>query len=206
MFLNSYKYAGFTLIELMVTVAVLAILMTLAVPSFQAMVASNISATQANELVVALNKARIEAIKKHRSVVMCASENQIICNSGNGAVIAADKNNWEKGWIIQLLSEENSSCTAATCTYIQQKISSAGSNTIKSINFINFATGRIVFDRMGNVSNPGGTFVVCDYRGATEARAVIVSITGYTKVNEIKTGGALADVVNDNVGADVTCP
>ncbi|MFK5985046.1 MAG: GspH/FimT family pseudopilin, partial [Pseudomonadota bacterium] len=189
MYLMPNKQYGFTLIELMVTVVVLAILISLAVPSFRTMIASNVSATQANELVVALNKARIEAIKKHRNVVMCASENQIRCNSANGAVAAADKDNWEKGWIIQLASEEIKDCSSVACTYVVQKNAFAGSNTIQSINFASAITGRVIFDRMGNVSNPGGTFVVCDSRGVSFARSITVSITGYAKVNEVKTGG-----------------
>ena len=59
---------GFTLLELMVTVAVLAILATVGIPSFVDLVQNNRVTTQANELVTALNVARTEAVKRGRSV------------------------------------------------------------------------------------------------------------------------------------------
>ncbi len=194
---------GFTLIELMVTIAVLAILITLAVPSFQTMLASNISATQANELVVALAKTRIEAMKKHRNVVICSSEDQVRCNSTSAT---ADKDNWEKGWIVQLVSEEAKNCASVSCAYIQQKSSFAGSNTIKSINFTDAADGRVIFSRSASIDSPGGSFVICDSRGASDARVVLLGITGNAKVSERKQGGVSDDIVNDNLGVDITCP
>ena len=54
---------GFTLVELMVTVAVLAILSTIAYPSFQSTIRSNRVATTTNELIASLALARSEAIK-----------------------------------------------------------------------------------------------------------------------------------------------
>lgn len=57
---------GFTLVELMVTVAVLAILSTIAYPSFQSTIRSNRVATTTNELIASLALARSEAIKNTR--------------------------------------------------------------------------------------------------------------------------------------------
>lgn len=59
---------GFTLLELMVTIAVLAILTTIAIPNFRDLVQSNRVTTQANELVSALTFARMEAVKRGRNV------------------------------------------------------------------------------------------------------------------------------------------
>ena len=59
---------GFTLLELMVTIAVLAILATVGVPSFQTLVQNNRVVTQTNELVSVLNVARTEAVKRGRPV------------------------------------------------------------------------------------------------------------------------------------------
>ena len=59
---------GFTLLELMVTVAVAAILATVAVPGFRDLIQNNRVTTQTNELVTALNFARTEAVKRGRPV------------------------------------------------------------------------------------------------------------------------------------------
>ena len=59
---------GFTLLELMVTIAVLAIIATLGVPSFRELIQNNRVTTQTNELVTALNFARAEAVKRGRTV------------------------------------------------------------------------------------------------------------------------------------------
>ncbi|MDW7746179.1 GspH/FimT family pseudopilin [Halomonas sp.] len=69
------KLKGFTLIELLVTIAVIIIMATIAVPSFQNLVASNRFAADYNQILTGLNYARSEAVKRRAdvSVVMSAS-------------------------------------------------------------------------------------------------------------------------------------
>jgi type IV fimbrial biogenesis protein FimT len=81
---------GFTLIELLVTLAVAAILLTVAVPNFQMFVLNNRMASQANDLITALNMARSEAVKRAASVTVCASSNSTSCTG-----------TWEQGWIVR---------------------------------------------------------------------------------------------------------
>ncbi len=65
--------AGFTLVELMVTIFVAAILLAIAVPSFQHITVSSRLTTTANSLVGALNLARMEAIKRNADVQFCGT-------------------------------------------------------------------------------------------------------------------------------------
>jgi len=62
------KSGGFTLIELMITIAVLAILLAFAVPSFQTLITNMTITSAANEITAALQQTRMEAIRRNRSV------------------------------------------------------------------------------------------------------------------------------------------
>lgn len=65
--------SGFTLIELMVTIAVAAVLLGIAVPSFQDMLERNRVAAQTNEVLGGLQMARSEAIRKNATHRFCSS-------------------------------------------------------------------------------------------------------------------------------------
>lgn len=83
------RLRGFTLIELMVTIAVVAILAVVAVPSLVSLVNSNRLTAQANEVMASLQQARMEAIRRNRSVTVCRSLNGTTC---------ADAGTWNR-WI-----------------------------------------------------------------------------------------------------------
>ena len=86
---------GFTIVELMITVAVAAILLIIAVPSFNNIINSNRLTTATNTLVNALNTARMEAIKRNASVQFCSNSTAnntsgnlgAGCGTSSGAVV-----------------------------------------------------------------------------------------------------------------------
>ncbi|HDX8370365.1 TPA: GspH/FimT family pseudopilin [Aeromonas dhakensis] len=84
MFLRS----GFSLIELMVTIALVSILLTLGVPSFSAIMRNMTLTSQANNFVAAINLARSEAIRRNTAVTLSASTSNLT------------QNHWESGWQI----------------------------------------------------------------------------------------------------------
>ncbi len=84
------KLQGFTVVELMITLVVIAILAAVAAPSFVDLLRNNRLASQTNLFATALSLARSEAVKRNVNVVVCKR---------NGA--ACDNNaNWEDGWIV----------------------------------------------------------------------------------------------------------
>ena len=92
------RNAGFTLIELIVTMALAAIILTIGVPSFREALQNNRRATQINEIISTFNIARSEAIKRGVQVTLCKSTNGTSCNTT--ACDASTGNNcWEQGWI-----------------------------------------------------------------------------------------------------------
>ncbi len=80
---------GFTLIELMVTIAVVAILATIAFPSFQTTIRNNRVATSNNEIVAMVNLARSEAIRSGQGGVVCGSSTGASCDGSWAQGIAA---------------------------------------------------------------------------------------------------------------------
>lgn len=68
--LSRQRTRGFTLLELLITMAVVAILAAIAVPSFQNMIATQQVRSAASDLVSALNFARSEAVKRNASVTV----------------------------------------------------------------------------------------------------------------------------------------
>lgn len=71
---------GFTLIELMVTLAVFVILASIAYPSFRSMMRSNRVATASNELIALTNLARSEGIRNGRGGGVCGSTDGTACD------------------------------------------------------------------------------------------------------------------------------
>jgi type IV fimbrial biogenesis protein FimT len=86
--------AGFTMVELMVTVAVASILLAVAVPSFNQMIVSGRLTAQANELVTALSLARSEGIKRNANVTFCRAA------TSNSTVCVTQAGNWQN-WIVR---------------------------------------------------------------------------------------------------------
>ncbi len=68
------KKRGFTLVELMITLAVSAIIVTVAVPSFASFIRSQRASTQANDLLVSLTFARSEALKRGVPISVCSTD------------------------------------------------------------------------------------------------------------------------------------
>lgn len=85
------RHGGFTLVELMVTIAVAAILMAVALPSFQGVMRSNRVSTTTNQMIGALSLARMEAIRNTRGAGVCASADGSTCSAAG---------DWTAGWLV----------------------------------------------------------------------------------------------------------
>ncbi|HLW04150.1 MAG TPA: GspH/FimT family pseudopilin [Azoarcus sp.] len=88
---NRRQNCGFTLIELMLTITVAAVLLGIAAPSFSNMIASWRLTSQTNEMVAAIHLARAEAIKLNRPVMLCRTDD---INDTACAATSADWAHW----------------------------------------------------------------------------------------------------------------
>lgn len=82
---------GFTLVELMIVLVIVAVIMAVAAPGFSTLIERTRLKSFANEVVSSVYLARSEAIKRNAEVRMCASNNGEDCNAGG---------EWHKGWIV----------------------------------------------------------------------------------------------------------
>lgn len=161
-------HAGFTLFELLITVAIATILIGVAVPSFTSMSKSNKMTSIVNELVYSLNIARSEAMKSNRASV-CISSDLATCATTGG---------WTSGWIV--FADLDGDCTV-----------DAGENVIKAVESIKSpntivatpaARRCVTYAGNGFITPPANAptdFVFCDGRtGLTVGRKITVIITG----------------------------
>jgi type IV fimbrial biogenesis protein FimT len=87
------RVRGFTLLELMATLTVAAIILTVGVPSFVSLMQNTRATTHTNALVTALNIARSEATRRGTAVTVCSSTTGTSC-AGAGVT------DWSTGWIV----------------------------------------------------------------------------------------------------------
>ena len=80
---------GVTLLELMITVLVLAVVLAIALPNFGTVIRSNRVATTSNEFMASVAYARSEAMRNNRGAVICPSTNGETCGG-----------TWADGWIV----------------------------------------------------------------------------------------------------------
>ena len=155
---------GFTIIELMITMAVAGILLAVALPSYRDQIKNNCLTTNVNALVTSLQMARSEATKRRATVSVSAS------NSGDAT------NEWGLGWTVWedidndsfIDDVEKIRVVALSCE--TTTIDETGNDSI----FLYRPTGFI---------DSAGTFSVCDDRTAETGRQLNISITGRPNVD-----------------------
>lgn len=99
---------GVTLIELLVSLGILSILLTLAIPSFTDFLISNRIVSNTNDFMATLNFARSEASKRGTFVTVCRSANASTCATDGG-----NDQNWSQGWIV-FVDPDNSGTYSST--------------------------------------------------------------------------------------------
>lgn len=159
--IRSPDQRGFTLIELMVTIAVFAVILAFALPSFNDMTLGSKLRSQANDLVAGAVLARSEAIKRNQSVLLCASSNGTSCTGA-----------WSDGWIVM---------SGATVIMSHPAAENGFLITSAQTSFTFQPTGA------GVTPTPSApTFVVCRATPSVggQEREVTISVTGRASVEQ----------------------
>ena len=129
--MNGQFNRGFTLIELMVTMAVAAIILAFAVPNYQTFVLNSRMSAQSNDFLSALQLARSEAVKQGTRVSVCTSANSTTCTLVG---------NWEQGWLVFVdINQNGTLATAAQLIRVFPPLS-GGSTLTGSANVVNLVS------------------------------------------------------------------
>ena len=166
--------AGYTMLELLTTVAISAILLSVATPSMNSLIRDNRIVSETNEFVATINIARAEALTNVLQVTVCKSRDQVSCDGSAS---------WHDGWIVFIDNDENEQrdLTGATETLLLVHEELGGSNTLQSANFSNWIAFRPNGLAIGNIANTG-TFSLCNAAGATYGRDINISRIGSTSI------------------------
>lgn len=146
---------GFSLIELMVVIAIVAILAMIGVPSYQSMMQSGAIASQSNAILGFLQLARSEAATRRLATTICPSADQASCS---GTDLARGGIMLQSGAVIKVLPPAVASLT------------SAGSNSV-------------IFNSDGT-SNGAAAWTVSYSGSSAPSKAVSISITGRATIED----------------------
>ncbi len=164
------RESGFTLIELMITLVLIAVIVGLAGPPFRDMLLNNRVSSVANTFMSSLLFARSEALKRNAAVRICKTADGSACTTSGG---------WDQGWLIYADSDEDGNVDDNEV--LQQEGSIASDLTINAATNNNWIEYRSNGSAVGNngVLTADTRFVVCSPDGDIDkARVVTVSTTG----------------------------
>src|SRR5690606_35916313 len=138
---------GFTIIELMITLVILAVMVSLAGPSFTKLIRDSRVRTASNSLMAGFNTARAEAIRRGNSVSICAVNDPTdALPACNGAA-----NGWGTGWVIFMDGDDDGAIDSGEVYRVGDPMS--------GVAVVGPAGGLVAFDSRGQPTIGTGSYV-----------------------------------------------
>lgn len=147
--------SGFTLVEMLIVLVVLAILLLVAAPGFQALIRNNRMVSEVYALRAALNNARSEALSRRRDVTVCPIDASGTCDPGN---------DWTLGFK-SYVTDPNEPYSISSRQDVGVLVRFDGAN-------------QVVFDPRGTALSSTGSFSFCDERGAEHGSGLVLNPIG----------------------------
>ncbi len=160
---------GFTIVEMMIAIAIIAVIAALALPSLSQFFARNDLIGSTNELITGISQARAEAISRSSTVTLCPSSDGAGCDNGD----------WESGWIVFADNNANGALNAGEDIVAD----SSGAGTA-SVDIAGFDAG-LSFNGTGILSTAVGGNIVLSHPSLPISRQLTVSNLGQVESIEI---------------------
>ncbi len=160
---------GVTLTELLLVCLIVAICASVAVPGFQRFALDARRTTHVNALLHALHAARTAAIMRQEPTVVCKSANHLQCTPGAAS--------WSDGWIVFANRDHDSPPRVDPGEALLLTQAAIADLAIRS------SRDAVTYWPVA-LAGTTATFIFCDKRGSSSARAIIVSQTGRPRVSE----------------------
>lgn len=155
---------GFTLIELLMTMAIVAILLSISLPSMATLFGSTQARAASQDLASALNTARATALQRGSNSVACPSVDQLACSGGT---------RWDQGWIVFGDRDGNSERSA------DEALIAATGALNKGVAIASTSgRDRVTFRADGSSIGSNVTITLCDRRGASAAASIVINNPG----------------------------
>jgi type IV fimbrial biogenesis protein FimT len=167
------KQAGITVAELMLVLAIVALISLVAVPGFSSLLLGTRMNNSVNELFHSLHSARQNAMLSGVTTVICGSKNFRQCSSDG---------DWSDGWLIFANTDADVPPRVSPGDRILHTARNPAGLRI-SANRANFAMAPF------GLRSTNGTLIWCDRRGSAHARALIVSYTGKPRLSTTMDSG-----------------
>jgi type IV fimbrial biogenesis protein FimT len=167
---------GFTIIELMVTLGVVAILIAVAVPSFSSMVKGNRLSTQVNMVMADIHLARSESVKRGVRVIMCRSASPNITTP----TCSGNTQDWSTGYLVFTGEDGNNTYQAGTDTLIRR-----GQPAQDGVDLHTTATwdNNLEINPNGTLNEDGTAIMaVCDDRNEAHGKQITIPLSGVPRM------------------------
>lgn len=162
---------GFTLLELMVTVGIAAILLSVGVPSFRGVIMDNRLVRDSNQFVASINLARSSAVRFQRNATICAS-----ANFDAAVPSCAATTDWSNGWIVWVDKDRDGATDANEMLAAHPPIDDTTAFTATSAALFSY-------DARGFGVSPADNLTMCDSRSGETGRSIKVNNVGRTNVS-----------------------
>jgi type IV fimbrial biogenesis protein FimT len=171
------KDRGFTLVELLIAVAVAAILLGIGVPSFSRVLNTTRLSDASNTLLASMKRARSEAIKRNGRVTLCKSSDGVTCASAGG---------WEQGWI--MFHDSNHDGDRSRDEPVIERVQAMNTGVRVTGNahvekYVSFLANGL--SRLVSGGFQAGTVTLCNHSAAAgEARQIVLNAVGRARIQK----------------------